>query len=107
MREKIGGMPLREYGALLFRKSMISWRPKRLAEELEVSESYVHKFMEGERDPKLRQWLKTIQVTGDLEGVKRLAQDLGFVLVRKNGDLGQTLRDLAEEAERGQRSGAG
>lgn len=97
--KKIGGMELRDYGALLFRQSMASWRPQKLADELHVSLSLVHKIQEGERAASLVQWLETICATRDLEGVKRLVRDLGGVVVWRRESLAQALRDLAEELE--------
>ncbi|RJR47026.1 MAG: hypothetical protein C4567_01560 [Deltaproteobacteria bacterium] len=99
MPKNFGGMPLREYVALVYRLSKVSLRARRLAEGLEVSESYIHKLEEGERIPNLQQWLETIQITGDLDGVKRLVRDLGGVVVWKNGSLAGALRELAEELE--------
>src|SRR4030042_2508907 len=106
MAKNFAGMPLREYGALLFRRSMVSMRPKKLAEELDVSEPYCHKMMEGERPPNLLQWLETLSITRDLNGVKQLVRDLGGVVVWKNGALAQVLRALAEDLGR-QEAGGG
>lgn len=100
MTKKIGGVGLREYGALLFRLSMSSWRPQKLADELNLSLSSVHKMQEGERIPNLMQFLETIACTGDLEGVVRLVRDLGGVIAWRRGTLAEALRDLATELER-------
>ncbi len=103
MEKKIGGLEIGDYAALLVRLSMVSTSPKKLAAQLRKSDSLVRKWMEGDepQTPNLEQWLEAVLFSRDLEGVRRLAQDLGFVCVRQGATLAATLRELAEELEAG------
>jgi hypothetical protein len=108
MREKIAGMEIREFAALLVRLSMQNISPKKVAGHLRKSDSLVHKWAEGDEPqvPNLEQFLEVLTFTRDFEGVKRLAEACGFVVVRRNGSVPQVLRDLAEDLER-QEAGGG
>jgi hypothetical protein len=96
------GMEIKEFAALMVRLSMTSQSPGQVARALRRSSSLVNKWTEGDEAqvPNLEQFLETIAFTRDFEGVKRLAEACGFVVVRRNGSPAQVLRDLAEDLER-------
>jgi hypothetical protein len=87
--------------ALLVRLSIQSTSVKQVARRLDKSDSLIHKWTEDEeaQAPNLEQWLKTLAITRDFDGVRRLAKACGFVCVRRGATLSQALRELAEELE--------
>ena len=91
----------------MVRLSMTSQSPGRVARALRRSSSLVNKWTEGDEAqvPNLEQFLETILFTRDFEGVKRLAEACGFVVVQRNGSPAQVLRDLAEDMERREAGG--
>ena len=102
MQKKIAGLDIREFAALLVRLSIQNTSCSKVAAELDKSLSLIHKWMENDEAqvPNLKQWLELVTFTRDFEGVKRLAEACGFVVVRRNGSVPQVLRDLAEDLER-------
>jgi len=87
---------------------MQSVSPKKVARHLRKSDSLVHKWAEGDEPqvPNLEQFLETVLFTRDFEGVKRLAEACGFVVVRRKGSPAQVLRELAEDLERQEAGGS-
>jgi len=87
--------------ALVVRLSKLSLSCKKVAVELDKTESLVHKWGEDDapQSPNLVQFIKVLKRTRDFDGVRRLAEACGFVCVRRNGSAAEVLRDVAGALE--------